>query len=252
MAGHDGFDRDDEDYEGNDYVRDADGEPLAYETEELALADEDERLPWLESGDDEEAPGVDTARIVGFALIGLVAIALLVGGIWWATNRTPDSELVADGSTIEAPEGPYKERPDDPGGRRFEGTGDVAPGVGEGEVREGRLAEDNAPRPSVNARRSDEPAPEPSATASAIASAAPSGGPSVQVGAYSTRASAEEGWRRLQRQTDKLNGVGYRIEQGTADFGTVFRLKANAGSAEAARNLCNALKSDGVACQVKD
>ena len=158
-------------------------EDEAVETEELAFAEEDERLPWLESGDyDDEDQGVDTGRILGFALLGLLAIAVLVGGIWWMTRDAPDAELVAEGGTIEAPEGPYKERPEDPGGKQFEGTGNVAPAVGEGQTREGRLAQDEAPRPSVDARStSDEPEPEP-AQASGVA---------VQVGAYSTRETAE-------------------------------------------------------------
>lgn len=211
------------------------------ETEELAFADEDERLPWLESGEyDDEDRGVDTGRIVGFALLGLLAIAAFVGGIWFFTRESADSELIADGSTIEAPEGPYKERPEDPGGKRFEGTGNVAPAVGEGQTREGRLAREEAPKPSVDARRTTDP-PEP-AQASGVA---------VQVGAYSTRESAEAGWQKLASQTDKLAGVSHRVVQGQADIGTVYRLQAMAGDAAAARALCNALKSDGIACQVK-
>lgn len=219
---------DDEDY-GDDAV----------ETEELAFAEDDERLPWLESGEyDDEDQGVDTGRILGFALIGLLVIAVLVGGIWWFSRRAPDRELLADGSTIAAPEGPYKQRPEDPGGRKF-AEGNLAPAVGEGQTREGRIAEEPAPRPSVDARSTSD-APEP-AEARAV----------VQVGAYSTRESAEAGWRSLQNQTDKLGGVGHRVVQGQADIGTVFRLQALAGGAAEARALCNALKSDGVACQVK-
>lgn len=216
--------------------------------EQLLLADGDERLPWLESGDDDYAePGVDGARIFGFALIALIALAALVGGIWWFGNRTADPELVADGSTIQAPEGPYKEKPQDPGGRTFAGTGDMAPAIGEGERREGRLA-DAAPRPSIDV---PQPGPAPSASASAAAPPAEARGIGVQVGAYSTKAAAEAGWQRLLAQTDKLAGVSHRAVQGTADIGTVWRLQAVAGDAAAAERLCDALKSDGVACQVK-
>ncbi|MEM8725557.1 MAG: SPOR domain-containing protein, partial [Pseudomonadota bacterium] len=83
---------------------------------ELDLS-EDESLPWLESDEEDEDEGaVDTARIIGFAAILLVVLAALIGTIWFVTNTGGDPELVADGSTIEAPEGPYKERPDDPDG----------------------------------------------------------------------------------------------------------------------------------------
>lgn len=229
MAGRDGT-------MGEDYVSD----------DQLTLADEDERLPWLESGDDEDDEGgVDTGRIVGFALFAALALAALVGGIWWFGNRGPDPELIADGSTIEAPAGPYKTAPADPGGKTFEGTGNLAPAVGEGRDTEGRIA-DAAPRPSV-----DVPKPGPTPAPSATASAAPSGGVGVQVGAYSSKEAAEAGWQRLLSQTDKLQGVSHRVVQGRADIGTVYRLQAVPGDAAAASRLCTALKADGVACQVK-
>lgn len=208
--------------------------------EQLTLADEDERLPWLESGDeDEDEGGVDTGRIFGFVLLALLALGAFIGGIWWFGQRGADQEVVADGSTIEAPPGPYKERPADPGGKQFEGTGNLAPAVGEGERREGRLA-DNTPKPSIDA-------PKPDATATPAAA----GGVPVQVGAYSSKADAEAGWQKLLAQTDKLAGVSHRVVQGQADIGTVFRLQAVAGDAAAASRLCTALKGDGVACQVK-
>lgn len=232
-----GTGRDDDDYLDN---------------EQLTLADEDERLPWLESGDeDDEDAGVDTGRVFGLALLALLALAVIIGGIWWFGNRGPDSELVADGSTIEAPEGPYKEKPADPGGKKFEGTGNLAPVVGEGQSREGRIA-DNSPKPGIDAPK---PGDRPSAMAprasGTSAPAAASGGVAVQVGAYSSKAAAEAGWQKLQGQTDKLNGVSHRVVEGQADIGTVFRLQAVAGDAAAASRLCSALKGDGVACQVK-
>lgn len=217
--------------------------------EQLTLADEDERLPWLESGDeDDEDGGVDTGRIFGLALLALLALAVIIGGIWWFGNRGPHPELVADGSTIEAPEGPYKEKPADPGGKKFEGTGNLAPAVGEGQSREGRIA-DNAPKPAIDAPKSDDRAA-PTAPRATEAPAA-SGGVAVQVGAYSSKAAADAGWQRLQGQTDKLNGVSHRVVEGQADIGTVFRLQAVAGDATSASRLCSALKGDGVACQVK-
>jgi hypothetical protein len=218
--------------------------------EQLTLADEDERLPWLETGDDDYAEGgVDTGRIFGFALLALLALAILVGGIWWFGHRSTDPALIADGSTIAAPEGPYKQKPANPGGRTFEGTGDMAPAVGEGQTREGRIA-DAAPKPSVAAPKAGE-SPAPAASGSATPGTDNSGSVAVQVGAYSSKEAAEAGWQRLLGQTTKLAGVSHRAIQGQADIGTVWRLQAMAGDTATANRLCAALKADGVACQVK-
>jgi hypothetical protein len=214
--------------------------------DQLTLAaDADERLPWLEGGDDEEdEAGVDTGRIVGFAMFAALALAALVAGIWWFGQRAPDPELVADGSTIEAPPGPYKTKPSDPGGKTFEGTGNLAPAVGEGKETEGRIAQNDVPVPSIDA-------PKPGQSPTPKETSAASGAVAVQVGAYTSKETAEAGWQRLLSQTDKLSGVSHRVVQGSADIGMVYRLQAMAGNAATASQLCAALKSDGVACQVK-
>ncbi len=223
----------------------------ALETEELAL-DEEERLPWLESGDyEDEDESVDTGRVIGFAILGLLALAAIIGGIWYFGNRGSDPDLVADGSTIEAPEGPYKEKPDDPGGQVAEGTGDVAPAVGEGQTREGRLADGNTPESGVDVAGARNSAGTTASSGLSASAASGSGSVGVQVGAYSSRAGAQRGWAKLTRQTSALQGFRYRIQEGQADIGTVYRLQAVTGDAAAARKLCNALKADGVACQVK-
>ncbi|RIV78255.1 SPOR domain-containing protein [Pelagerythrobacter aerophilus] len=208
------------------------------ETQELEL-DDDERLPWLESADDEgDEQGVDAGRIVGFVLIALLVLAVLLGGGWYLLKGRGNPELVADGSTIEAPEGPYKERPENPGGRIAEGTGDVAPAVGLGQSQQGRLAQEQDVPPA-------------DAADSETGQAESSTGVAVQVGAFSTRETAQRGWTTLTRQTDVLNGVKHRIVEGKADIGTVYRLQAVAGDVAAAKRLCDALEADGVACQVK-
>ncbi len=220
------------------------GDP--YNTESrLDLADDDAALPWLDTGDDEVE--ARSPSILPYALMALLALAALVGGIWWATNRSTASEVVADGSVVAAPPGPYKVRPSDPGGKEFAGTGDVAPVIAEGGTREGQLAQRDAPRPAIE-RATASPAP----TAAPSATEAPAApGIGVQVGAYSNRETAEAGWASLVRQTEALAGVRHRIVQGQADIGTVYRLQAVAGNEASARALCDALKADGIACQVK-
>lgn len=213
-----------------------DGE--AMEAQELEL-DDDERLPWLESADDEgDEQGVDAGRIVGFVILALLVLAVVLGGGWYLLKGRGNPELVADGSTIEAPAGPYKERPENPGGRIAEGTGDVAPAVGLGQSQQGRLAQ-------------EQDVPPPGAAESEAGGAEASTAVAVQVGAFSSRETAQRGWTTLTRQTDVLSGVKHRIVEGKADIGTVYRLQAVAGDVAAAKRLCDALEADGVACQVK-
>lgn len=216
--------------------------------EQLTLADTDERLPWLESDDDDDEPSFDTGRLIGFAAVGLLALVLILGAVWFVTRDAVDEQLVADGGVIEAPEGPYKARPADPGGRPVEGTGDTSFAVAEGRTVEGRVAGSGdaptpVPSPSIDRAQGAAPA--------AAATPAASGGVGVQVGAYSTKAAAETGWTQLSGRIEALQGRSHRVLQGTADSGTIFRLQAVAGSAAEADTLCRAIRSQGGDCQVK-
>lgn len=193
---------------------------------------------------------MDTAQIVGFGVV-LLALALgIIGAIYLITNRTGDPELVADGSTIEAPEGPIKERPVDPGGKEFAGTGNVAPAVGEGQTREGQIGDDEgasganlaaAEAAAGEAPASSEPKPTPVA----------SGGAYVQLAAYGTRSRAEQGWRDLSRQTSALSGRSHRVVEAQVGGATVYRLQVIQPDRATATELCNAIKADGLDCAVK-
>lgn len=210
------------------------------DTGTLDLQDIDERLPWLESDDDAAQDGGEGGRVVGFLLGGLVALAAIVGGIWWVSHRS-EPEVVADGGVIEAPEQAYKEAPENPGGKTFAGTGDSSFAVSEGQTRAARLGQETrAPKPAAS------PSPKPSASASPQPQ-----GIGVQVGAFSSKASAEAGWTRLQQQHEALSGVPHRVVEGRADIGTVHRLQAVTGDVAAANALCGKLKASGLACQVK-
>lgn len=240
-------------FESSGYRADDRGGPAA--ERELGFETPEERLPWLESDDEgEDVPAYDTGRLIGLGLIMLVALVVLVGGVWFFANRGATSGPAPDGSLIAAPSTPYKERPASPGGKTFAGTGDTSYAVGEGREVEGRLAS-AAPAPPVAAVAS----PSPTASASAEPGAAPEppadaalpAGTAVQVGAYSTRQDAEAGWQRISGQTEALAGVSHRIIAGRADIGTVYRLQAVGGDKAGAQALCGRLKAAGIACQVK-
>lgn len=227
---------------------DEDGGNASPDTERLALDDDGEKLPWLESSDDEEDEGVDSGRIVGFALIGLVALLAILGGIWFATSRSSHETAVADGSTIEAPDEPYKTKPQDPGGKKFAGTGDTSFKVGEGQTSEGTIATPAAPKPPKTEPVATKPGEK---SVEKPAQAVDMSGVGVQVGAYSNKKDAESGWSTLASRHDALSGVKHRIVEGKADIGTVYRLQAVTGDVASANTLCQKLKAGGAACQVK-
>lgn len=211
---------------------------------QLALDDDEEAsLPWLDADDDDEDyESSDGLKILGLVIAGLVVLAAIIGGIWWTTHRDADADLVADGSTIEAPATPFKEAPEDPGGKTFDGTGDTSFAMSEGQNQPARLGEaPQAPvKPSIDLAQDKEGD-----------NSGAAGGVGVQVGAYSSREKAEAGWTRIAINP-ALSGVSHRVLEGQADIGTVYRLQAVAGDAASAQALCARLKAAGIACQVKN
>ena len=221
---------------------------------------EDERLPWLESADEDELEpeGPSRGRLIGVALGALLVLVIAVGGVYWLTHRG-GSAKPADGSLIEASKDPYKVAPANPGGKTFAGTGDESYKVSQGEHPEAHLA-GGAPAPSSSssssASTSAPASPAPAAGAAAApapthAAAAPSGSVAVQVGAYSTAALGEASWNRMVTAHDVLKGLGHRVVEGKADIGTVYRLQALTSDLQSANALCSKLQADGVKCQVK-
>lgn len=213
------------------------------DTAELELGDDDVRLPWLEADDDEDEPaGPSSGQLIGLILLGLAALAVIGGGIWWIVHRDRGDALIADGGVIEAPKEPYKTAPEKPGGKTFEGTGDTSFAISKGQTRPARLGEE-APAPVK---------PTEAVSVKSVAAAPAGGGVGVQIGAYSKQTAAEEAWGRLSQQYEALAGQRHRVIEGKADIGTVYRLQAVAGDAAEARALCGRLKSAGLACQVKN
>ncbi|GAA5061785.1 hypothetical protein GCM10023208_31550 [Erythrobacter westpacificensis] len=215
----------------------------AYEAEEqLPLQDDDDALPWLEDDGDYEDEGGFDARLIWFALIGLLVIAAILFGAWWLLRDRPDAELIADGTTIEAPDGPYKERPEDPGGREVAGTGDTAYEVAEGQSTRGMLAEDTpAPEPDADDAQDDEQAEE----------VAPPGAAYVQIGAFTSRADASEAWVSARGRYSVLSGMRNRIVEAEVNGATVYRLQAIAPSREAGDATCRAIRNAGGDCYIR-
>lgn len=205
-------------------------------------------LPWLEAEDDDSAAGAfDTRQIILFAGALLAVAAIVVGLVWVVSNRMGNAALEPDGSVIAAPEGPVKERPENPGGKQFAGTGNVAPLVGEGGTPQSVVASpDKQAAPPLPSPQPTKPVP-----ATSPSSAPDTSGIGVQLAAYASRERAEQGWADLVRRSETLQGVRHRVVEGRVDAGTVFRLQAVAATRADADALCASLKSEGLDCQVK-
>ncbi|WP_157219295.1 SPOR domain-containing protein [Flavisphingomonas formosensis] len=281
-------------------------------------ADED-RLPWLEAVEDEDGEeGVSVARLIAGVVAALVAIGLIVGGVFWLRNR-PET-VTGSGKLIEAQEGDYKIKPDDAGGMNVAGEGDTAYAASQGAelnaaidlgaMPEAPVATVKAPTPALpkatlkedakvtaakpvttvklppsTAAQAPQPAPvakplppKPAAPVPKLAEAVPpkpvpkapakpelatakvapstavsaggGGGGQVQLGAFSSEAAANKAWASLSGRFGFLGGLGKSVTQVKTDSGTLYRLRASAGSSSAASTLCSKLRVAGESCSV--
>lgn len=213
------------------------------EEQQFDLADDDEDLPWLEADEYEEEGGFDF-RLIWLALIGLAVIAAILFAGWWFTRENTDAELVADGSTIEAPDGAYKQRPDDPGGSEVAGTGDQAFEVAEGEGTRGRVDTDDdggSARPGIDIAQDS----------SGEDTTGNAGAAFVQIGAYGSREQADSAWGTQSGRFSALSGLRHRVVEGQSNGATVFRLQAIASDAAAAQAICRSIRSSGGDCIVR-
>jgi hypothetical protein len=237
---------------------------------ELGLQDED-RLPWLEAVEsDDEEEGLSAQKLFGFLIAALIALGLVIGGIWWLRSQDGPS---GDGTLIAAQEGDYKVKPDETGGMKVEGQGDSAFATSEGAEANGKVdvnAKPEAPIASPKSAPAEKPKPPvipatkavttavpaastkmPTAPAP-VPAAVPSAGGSglVQLGAYGSQVSADQAWAALSGKVSGLSGVTKSVLPAAVGGNTVYRLRANAGSAAGAAALCSKVKAAGNPCMV--
>lgn len=240
---------------------------------ETMSADED-RLPWLEAVEDEDDKGgPSAAKLIGALIIGLVAIAAVIFAFFQLRNRegggSADIEMIAaeDG-------GVYKERVAAPGGMKVEGEGDTAFAASEGADPKGAIDVDAMPEAPVNAApKQAQPQPKPAPTQTAQQKAAPpapapkaqpapapapatpatpaaaGGGATVQLGAFSSQASANSAWKALSGRFKYLEPLTHSVTTTNVGGKTLYRLRA---SGPGASNLCGRLRVAGESCVVVD
>ena len=239
---------------GQDNGRDAD---------ELEVGDED-RLPWLEAVEEEDGEGPSIGKLVAAIVIGLVAIGVIVGGLFWLGNRNQPG---GNGDVIAAPEGDYKVRPENPGGMNVSGEGEVAAAASAGQTPQGNLnlgtpetpvtaAPHPAPAPiavppapapvaQAPAPAAPRPAPAPAHPAPAPQQPAAAGGATIQLGAFSSQAAANQAWSALSGRFRYLAPLSHNVAAVQVGGRTLYRLRASGADAA---SVCRRLQVAGEAC----
>jgi hypothetical protein len=223
--------------------------------------DDDERLPWLEPGiEDEEEEGLSPVRLLGFIFVALILLGGVVGGVWLLKNRAVDN---GEGKLIAAPAGDYKVPAAEADARKFEGEGDASFAASEGVAQDGRIDPSRVPeapltrtspagtpqpvpgKPSqtVTARVADETNVRPAASQPAR-----TGGTVMQLGAYGSQSGARDAWTRLSKRFAYLAPLTMSVEPTQVGGSTLYRLRATAGGQ--ANTLCGKLKVAGESCIV--
>lgn len=213
----------------------------------LNLNDPD-RLPWLETADGYEyVESTSPLRMAVMLLAGLVLLAAIVGAVYWL-QRNQISGANGNGQLIAAPAGAYKVKPQDAGGKRFEGEGDSAFAASEGTKTGATLV------PAAKVAAAAPPAA--MASAPAAVPAAPSAAPSagavmVQLGAFGDSAKADAAWAALNKRFGFLAGMNRKIAETNVEGGRkVFRLQAVTANSSEAQQLCAKLKVAGENCLI--
>jgi hypothetical protein len=234
-----------------------------------------QRLPWLEPVEDEDDyPAPTGGNWLKWAMILLaVGVLLAIAAVLitrWQAGRGDIGEL------IRADARPYKVRPADPGGLKVDNNDRIAqrtgvggdidspldltaipeqPIVGAGappilEAAPPRIPAAPPPRAAV-ADRPAAPAPAPVAASPAAPDApprpSPSGSGSVQLGAFSSTATAEQAWKKLSKRFSYLAPLDHVVLPVQSGGTTLYRLRASGGPVQ---SICARLKVAGQACSI--
>jgi hypothetical protein len=211
---------------------------------------DDQSLPWLEAVENEDGPRAISARKMLVALIlVLLAAAVVAGTFFWLGRR----EAVVTGAPelIRAEPGPYKIKPDDPGGLDVAGESETAYSTSAGEDPDAaldvrQLPKEMAQPPAEPAKPAEPPKPKPEPAPNEAAPAA-SAGPTIQLGAYASTVKAETAWRLLSGRFREVAALNKAVVTANVGGKSVVRLRAT-GSSDQIRAACAALKAAGESC----
>ena len=215
---------------------------------DLRSSADNEALPWLEAVEDEDNPPAVSARKMLAALVlVLLGIAIVAGTLFWIGRQDKGS---GPPQLIRAEPGPYKVRPDDPGGLDVAGDSGTAYATGAGEDSDAVLDVsrlNDTPLPPPKEPEAQKPAPSPPKPAPAP-TPAPAGakGTIIQLGAYGSTAKAETAWRLLSGRFPEVA----RLNKLVVPYSGGYRLRASAASPAEAQAVCRAVTAGGENCFV--
>ena len=212
----------------------------------------EEPLPWLAPVEDEDEPRGISARRMTAALLVVVLAALIVAGTFFWLGRR---DIAAGGppELIKAPTTPYKVKPSNPGGLDITGESETAFETSAGEDKDSKLDLNKLPEAPIakppKAQPQPVPAPAPEAKAPVVKETPetkPAGAPGsvVQLGAFANQAQAERAWTALSARFPSVAALNKMI----VPFSGGIRLRAGAGSAAEAKQVCQSLKAAGENC----
>lgn len=222
--------------------------------------DNDDRLPWLEAVEEEGGEsGPSALKLIVAVLIGLAAIGGIVGGIFWMGNRGGAENGAPE--VIAAPNGPYKVKPDSPGGMTVEGQGETAFDAAQGGTPNASIDTTAVAETPVTAQpKGQAPAPAakeppmlkapaasnaPAANPETPAAPAAAGGATIQLGAFPSGAAAEKAWKALSGRFGYLAPLSHNVVAANVNGKTYYRLRA---SGPGAAGICGRLKVAGEQC----
>jgi type IV secretory pathway VirB10-like protein len=213
----------------------------------------EEPLPWLAAVEDEDEPrGISARRMLAALAVVLIAALIVTGTFFWLGRR--DSAANGPPQLIQAPPGPYKIKPPNPGGLDINGESETAFETSAGEDQDSKLDLDKLPETPVAKPVKEAPKPVPAPDAKAPANPAPAPEPQsaggsgsvVQLGAFANQAQAERAWTALSARFPSVAGLSKMIVPFTGGI----RLRAGATSPADAKQVCQTLKAAGENCFV--
>lgn len=211
-----------------------------------------DRLPWLETAEEDYHEGTPLWRIVLLVLLGLAVIAAIIFAVYRAQHGHPAD---GNGQLINAQEGDYKVKPENPGGSNVSGEGESAIAASQGKDESaGAVDVRQAPEAPITAKPATAPA-RPVAAAKKVETALPSvartsGGAVVQLGSFPSEGAAKAAWASLSRRYGYIAPLGEDVTQARVNGATVYRLRVNAGSAGQAGEICAKLTAAHQPCYI--